>query len=245
MNPRLTLLTAGRVLRQIRADHRTVALMVVVPCVLIGLLAWIFDGTPMVFDRVGPALLGVFPFVVMFIVTSVATLRERTSGTLERLLTTPLGKADFMAGYALAFGLMAVVQALVATAFAVWVCGLDVAGPLWLLVLVAVADAVLGTALGLLASGFARTEFQAVQFMPAFVLPQFLLCGLLVARDALPGVLSAISDWLPLSYAVDAMKTIATSADAVGDAGRDVLLIGAWILLALALGSLTLRRRTP
>ena len=243
MNPRLTLLTAGRVLRQIRGDHRTVALLLVVPCVLLGLLAWIFDGTP-VFDRIGPALLGVFPFVVMFVVTSVATLRERTSGTLERLLAGPLGKADLMFGYALAFGLMAVVQALVATTFAVFICGLDVAGPVWVLVVVAVLDAVLGTALGLLASAFAHTECQAVQFMPAFILPQFLLCGLLVARDRLPDVLSAISDVLPLSYAVDAMSAVATSADALGDAATDMLVIAAWILAALVLGSLTLRRRT-
>lgn len=243
MNPRLTLLTAGRVLRQIRGDHRTVALLLVVPCVLLGLLAWIFDGTP-VFDRIGPALLGVFPFVVMFVVTSVATLRERTSGTLERLLAGPLGKADLMFGYALAFGLMAVVQALVATTFAVFICGLDVAGPVWVLVVVAVLNAVLGTALGLLASAFAHTEFQAVQFMPAFILPQFLLCGLLVARDRLPDVLSAISDVLPLSYAVDAMSAVATSADALGDAATDMLVIAAWILAALVLGSLTLRRRT-
>ncbi len=245
MNGRLTLLTAGRVLRQIRGDHRTVALMLVVPCVLIGLLAWIYASTPAVFDHIGPALLGVFPFVVMFVVTSVATLRERTSGTLERLLSTPLGKGDFMAGYALAFGAMAVLQALVATAFAVWVCGLDVAGPVWLLVVVAVADAVLGTALGLLASGFARTEFQAVQFMPAFVLPQFLLCGLLVARDAMPDLLRWVSDVLPLSYAVDAMKTITASSDALGDVGKDLVVIVGWIVLALVLGSLTLRRRTP
>jgi ABC-2 type transport system permease protein len=245
MNPRITLATAGRILRQLRNDHRTIALMLVVPCVLIGLLAWIFADSPMpVFDRIGPSLLGVFPMVVMFIVTSVATLRERTSGTLERLLTTPLGKADFMFGYALAFGIMAVVQALVATAFAVWVCGLDVAGPLWLLVVIAVFDALLGTALGLFVSGFAATEFQAVQFMPALVLPQFLLCGLLVARDALPGVLKPISDALPLSYAVDAMKTISTNADPLGDVLPDLGIIAAWIVGGLILGSFTLRRRT-
>jgi len=244
MNPRITLATTARILRQLRADHRTIAMMLVVPCVLLGLLAWIFDGTP-VFDRVGAALLGVFPFVVMFIVTSVATLRERTSGTLERLLTTPLGKGDFMLGYALAFGLMAVVQALVATGFAVWVCGLDVAGPVWLLVVIAVCDALLGTALGLFVSGFAATEFQAVQFMPALVLPQFLLCGLLVPRENLPTVLSTLSDWLPLSYAVDAMRTIASVPDPVGELSSDIAVIAAAILLALALGSLTLRRRTP
>ena len=227
MNAHRTLVTAGRVLAQLRADRRTIALMLVVPCVLIGLLAWIFQDTP-VFDGIGAALLGVFPFVVMFIVTSVATLRERTSGTLERLLTTPMGKGDFMLGYALAFGVMAILQALIATGFAVYVCGLDVAGPLWQLVAVAVLDALLGTALGLLASGFARTEFQAVQFMPAFVLPQFLLCGLLVA----------------LSYAVDAMKSVTNSASPGADVAADAAVIGLWVLAALVLGSLTLRRRT-
>lgn len=244
MNPRITLATAARILRRLRSDHRTIAMMLVVPCVLLGLLAWIFDGTP-VFDRIGAALLGVFPFVVMFIVTSVATLRERTSGTLERLLTTPLGKGDLMLGYALAFGLMAVVQALVATGFAVWVCDLDVAGPVWLLVVIAVCDALLGTALGLLVSGFASTEFQAVQFMPALVLPQFLLCGLLVPREALPSILSTVSDWLPLSYAVDAMRTIASVPEPLADVTSDIGIIIGAIALALALGSLTLRRRTP
>lgn len=243
MSPRLTLLTARRVLREIRADHRTVALMIVVPCVLIGLLAWIFDGTP-VFDAIGPALLGVFPFVVMFIVTSIATLRERTSGTLERLLAGPLGKADFMVGYALAFGSVAIVQALVAASFAIYVCGLDIAGPAWLLVVIALADALLGTALGLLASAFARTEFQAVQFMPAFILPQFLLCGLLVARDRLPGVLEAVSDVLPLSYAVDAMTAVSRMEHPLRDVAPDLGIIAVWIAGALALGALTLRRRT-
>jgi len=243
MSPRITLATAARILRQLRSDHRTIAMMLVVPCVLMGLLAWIFDGTP-VFDRIGPALLGVFPFIVMFIVTSVATLRERTSGTLERLLTTPMGKGDLMVGYAVAFGVMAVLQAVVATAFAVWVCDLDVAGPVWLLLVVAVADALLGTALGLLVSGFASTEFQAVQFMPAFVLPQFLLCGLLVPRDRLPSVLATVSDWLPLSYAVDAMSTIGRVADPLPDMWTDLAVIVGAALVALALGSLTLRRRT-
>lgn len=244
MTPRLTLATAARVLRQLRADHRTVGMLLLVPCVLLGLLAWAADGTPL-FDRIGAPLLGLFPFVVMFIVTSVATLRERTSGTLERLLSTPLGKGDFLGGYALAFGSVAVLQALLATAFAVWVCGLDVAGPVWLLVGVAVCSALVGTALGLFASAFARTEFQAVQFMPAFVLPQFLLCGLVVAREQLPTVLGWLSDVLPLSYAVDAMKAVAGQSDPATDVFRDVGVLLGIALLALGLGALTLRRRTP
>jgi ABC-2 type transport system permease protein len=244
MSARLTLATARRVLLQVRADPRTVGLLIVVPCVLIGLLAWIYNGTQ-VFDRIGAPLLGVFPFVVMFLVTSVTTLRERSSGTLERLLSTPLGKGDFLAGYAVAFGALAIVQALVATGFAIWVCGLDVAGPRWLLVVVAVVDAVLGTALGLFVSAFARTEFQAVQFMPAFVLPQFLLCGLLLPRELLPRPLELLSNFLPLSYAVDAMRTIAADVDASGEVGRDIAIVAAFALGAIALGSGTLSRRTP
>ncbi|AKT52657.1 ABC transporter permease [Arsenicicoccus sp. oral taxon 190] len=243
MNPRLTLVTAHRILTQIRSDRRTIALMLVVPCVLLGLLAWLYDGTP-VFDAVGPALLGVFPFVVMFIVTSITTLRERASGTMERLWTTPLGKGDLLAGYALAFGAFALVQALVATAFAVWVCGLEVRGSLALLVVVAVVDAILGSTFGLFVSAFATTEFQAVQFMPAFVLPQFLLCGLLTPRDAMPTVLSRVSDVLPLSYAVDAMQTISRRSDGTGDIWRDVAVMAVFVVAAIALGAATLRRRT-
>ena len=244
MSARLTLATAARVLRQLRHDPRTLALLLVVPSGLVGLLAWVFDGTA-VFDRVGAALLGVFPFVVMFLVTSVATLRERQSGTLERLLTTPLGKADLVGGYALAFGAVAVVQATIASGLALWVFGLDVAGPQWLLVVVAVVDAVLGTAVGLLVSAFAATEFQAVQFMPAVVLPQFLLCGLLVPRDQMPTVLSYVSDALPLSYAVDAMRTVTTQVDATASALTDVGVVLAFAVVAVVLGSVTLRRRTP
>lgn len=244
MSPRLTFVTAGRVLQQVRADPRTVGMLLVVPCVLIGLLAWMFHGTP-AFDRIGAPLLGVFPFVVMFLITSVTTLRERTSGTLERLLSTPLGKADIVVGYALALGALAMVQAVVATAFAVWVCGLDVAGSVGLLVVVAVADALLGTALGLCASAFARTEFQAVQFMPAIVLPQFLLCGLLIPRDELPDVLRWLSDVMPLSYAIDAMSTLTNPGGATRDVLVDLAVVAGFVVAALVLGSLTLRRRTP
>ncbi len=181
----------------------------------------------------------------MFLVTSVATLRERTSGTLERLLTMPIGKLDFLLGYAIAFGLVAVVQAATATTLAVTLLGLDVAGPVWLLMLVAVLDALLGMSLGLFVSAFAATEFQAVQFMPAFVLPQFLLCGLLVARDEMDDVLRWISDVLPLSYAVDAMKELTAREEVDPSVWADLSVVGLAMLLALALGAATLRRRTP
>jgi ABC-2 type transport system permease protein len=242
MNSRITLAVAGRVLTQLRRDHRTLALLLVLPCVLITLLWWMFEDTP-VFDQVGPALLAMFPFIVMFLVTSVTTLRERSSGTLERLLAMPMGKLDFLGGYGLAFGVVAAVQSALAVGISVGLLGLDVQGPVWLLLVVAVVDAVLGTALGLFVSAFAQTEFQAVQFMPALVIPQILLCGLFVPRDQLPDVLGAVSDVLPLSYAVDAMQTL-TSTTSTGDVWRDLAVVAGFAVAGLALGAATLRRRT-
>jgi ABC-2 type transport system permease protein len=243
MTPRITLAIARRVLTQLRRDPRTVALLLVVPCVLLTLLWWMFDGDEVLFNRFGPPLLAMFPFIVMFLVTSVTTLRERSSGTLERLLSMPTGKTDFLVGYAIAFGAVAFAQALVAVGLTVGLLGLDVAGPVWMLTVIAVLDAVLGTALGLFVSAFAQTEFQAVQFMPAVVLPQVLLCGLFVARDALPPVLEAVSDVLPLSYAVDAMERV-TVDTAASSAVRDLLIVAAFTIGALVLGAATLKRRT-
>jgi ABC-2 type transport system permease protein len=239
-----TVATARRVLEQLRRDPRTVALLLVVPLVLLWLLELVFDQQPATFDRIGPALLALFPFVVMFLVTSVTTVRERASGTLERLLSMPLGRLDLLVGYLSAFGLVALVQAVLASALMLGLLGLDVAGPAWLLVLVAVVDAVLGCALGLLVSAFARTEFQAVQFMPAVVLPQFLLCGLLVPRDQMGTVLEAISWLLPLSYAVDAMQRITVDPSVTARTVVDILVVTAAIGLSVALGAATLRRRT-
>ncbi len=244
MNARLTLGTAARVLSQVRHDKRTIGLLLVVPSLLIGLMAWIFSDTP-VFDTIGPLLLGLFPFTIMFLITSITTLRERSSGTLERLMTMPLGKFDFIVGYTLAFGLLAIIQSLIAVAFAVWVCGLEVSGEPWLLVVVAVTNAILGTTLGLLASAFARTEFQVVQFMPAFVFPQILLGGIFVPRDSMPDVLYAISDWLPLSHSLEALSLVSRDALATDDVLVQLAIVAAFALGAVILGSITLRRRTP
>lgn len=238
------LAVAGRVLTQLRRDHRTLAMLLVLPCLLISLLWWMFEDLPGAsFDRFGPGLLALFPFIVMFLVTSVTTLRERSSGTLERLLSMPMGKLDFLLGYALAFGAIAAVQAALAVGVSIGLLGLDVNGPAWLLGVVAIADAVLGTALGLFVSAFAATEFQAVQFMPLVVIPQILLCGLFVPRDAMPGVLEAISNVLPLSYALDAMQELVGAGDE-SEVWRNVAVVLGFALAGLALGAATLRRRT-
>jgi len=243
MSPRVTLAVARRVLQQLRRDPRTLLLVLVVPCVLEVLLQQLFGRGSSVYQHIGTPLLGLFPFITMFLVTSITMLRERTSGTLERLMTMPLAKLDLLAGYGIAFALVAAVQATVVSALAFGLLGLDVAGPRWLVVLLAVANAVLGSTLGLFVSAFARTEFQAVQFMPAFVFPQVLLCGLFVARDEMADWLRVISAVFPLTYAYDALaRTAADQLDA--RFALDVALVITFIALALGLGAATLRRRT-
>lgn len=243
MTVSMTLATARRVLQQLRHDPRTVALIIVVPSALMILLRYMFN-SKVFFSHIAPALLGFFPFLILFLVASITTLRERTSGTLERLLTTPMAKLDLLVGYAAAFTVLASVQVGVAVAVSLWL-GMHLAGSLGWLLLITFVDALLGLALGLLASAFAHTEFQAVQFMPAIVLPQFLLCGLLLARDRLPDALHLLSDVMPLSYAVDAMRTLTTQSSATADVVRDLGIVALFIVASIALGSLTLRRRTP
>jgi ABC-2 type transport system permease protein len=246
MNPAMTLATAARVLTQLRRDRRTVAMLIVMPSVLLGLMRWVYDDTPGLFDRVGPQLLGILPFVVMFVVTSVATLRERRAGTLERLLTTPMNKLDLLLGYGAAFALVAIVQSGIATVLTMTWYGVDADGRGgWALFLCSASVGVFGAATGLFASAFARTEFQAVQMLPAFVLPQFFLCGLLVPRERLGSVLNGISDFLPLSYAVDAMHESVAEGGLTGQIGRDLAVVGGGAFAALAAGATTLRRQTP
>ena len=245
MTARATLATTRRVLLQLRSDHRTIALLLVVPVLLLTLLRYVFDNAPTTFDAVGGPLLALFPFTTMFLVTSVAMLRERTSGTLERLLSTPMGKGDLLTGYALAFGLVAIVQTSIASAVALGPLGLDVRGSAAFVVLLAVLDALLGTALGLLLSAFARTEFQAVQFLPAVVFPQLLLCGLFAPREAMAEPLQWLSDLFPLTYAVEGMQLVAASEEITGELLTNLGVIAGCVVVFVALGAVTLPRRSP
>jgi ABC-2 type transport system permease protein len=236
--------TALRVLTQLRRDPRTIAMLLFVPALLVTLLRFVFDGQEQTFDRIGGPLIGMFPFITMFLVTSITMLRERTGGTLERLMSMPIAKLDLLCGYGIAFAAVATVQAGITAAVAFLLLGLDVGGSAAAVVTLAVGNAVLGMALGLFVSAFAKSEFQAVQFMPAFVLPQLILCGLFVARDQMAAALEAISAALPLTYAYDALDRVASGADFGGRGWLDVAVIVGATLLALGLGALTLRRRT-
>lgn len=238
-----TLATARRVLQQLRHDPRSLAMVLLLPSILLLLFRYVFDQSPAVFSRVGPQMLGLFPFILMFLLTSVTMVRERTSGTLERLLTTPLKRGELIGGYALAFGLLAIAQSIISTAVATWALDIGLDSPGQALIFAALGS-VVGTALGLLASAFARTEFQAVQFMPLVIIPQILVCGLLVPVEQMPDPLQWLSAAMPLTYSTDAFSSLAAGEPA-SERITDLVILVCFAVGSIALASLTLRRRTP
>jgi ABC-2 type transport system permease protein len=243
INPPILAATTARILRQLRHDPRTVGLLIVVPIVLMGLVYAMFDGSPKV-SQILLIMLGIFPFVIMFLITSIAMLRERMSGTLERLMTTRTGKGDLLFGYGISFGAAAAGQATIAAACAYWLYAMTTAGSAGLVVLIAVLTALLGVGLGLACSALARTEFQAVQMLPIVVIPQILLCGLFVPRDQMAGWLSALSDVMPLSYAVEALQEVGANAEPTSTFWIDLAVVAGCVILGLVLAAATLRRRT-
>jgi ABC-2 type transport system permease protein len=251
LSPQAYLATTGRILRQLAGDHRSVAMILVVPSVIITLMYFMFQnaphrpGAPSPFNNACLIMLGVFPLIVMFLITSITMQRERVSGTLERILTTPLRRLDLLAAYGTAFSIAAAAQATLACVVSFWLLGLDTAGsPVWVFA-IAIINAVLGVGLGLLCSAFARTEFQAVQFMPVVIAPQLLLCGIIVPREVLPDWLQWISNALPASYALEALQQVGAHADLTSTAVRDIAIVIAFAVVALCLAAATLRRRTP
>ncbi len=242
--------TTVRILRQLAADRRSVALILLVPMLVITLMYFMFHnvprrpGTPAPFNNACLILLGLFPFFVMFIITAITMQRERSSGTLERILTTPLRRLDLLAAYGTAFSIAAAAQATLACVLSFWLLGFGTAGsPVWVFV-IAIVNAVLGVGLGLLCSAFARTEFQAVQFIPLVMVPQLLLAGIIVPRALMAHWLQWVSNVLPASYALEALRQVDAHPGLTGVAVRDIVVVLGFAIGSLCVAAATLRRRT-
>jgi ABC-2 type transport system permease protein len=244
MSPDRTRAVVRRVLRQLRRDPRTLAMVFVVPPVLLWLMDAILTNSPGTFARVGPLMLGFFPFLLLFVITSIAVLRERTQGTLDRLMASPIGRGDVLVGYAVAFTAIALAQAVITMTVGIGLLDMPNEGGLALTFVIVAGQALLGIALGLFLSAFARTEFQAVQFLPAVVAPQFLLAGLIVPVDQLPRWLEVVARLMPLTYAFEALDRIMRQGHGLSDSRvlLDLTVIFGAVALALAAGALTLRR---
>ena len=244
MSARATFATTRRVLEQLRRDHRTLALVLVVPPALLVLLRYVLDGSPGAFQRVAVPLVGLFPLIVMFLVTSIAMLRERTGGTLERLMSLPLSKLDLLAGYGLAFALLAAAQASVTSLVAFGLLGVDTAGSKPLVVALAVSNALLGVGARSLPERVCdeRVPGRAVHAGSAAAADPPLRP--LRPTRTMPRALRIASDALPVTYAYDGLDRVARGLTD-GRLWLDAAVVLGTVALSVALGSTTLRRRTP
>ncbi len=237
---------ALRVQTQLRRDHRSMAMVLLVPCMLLWILQITFANVPGIFDRIGPLLLGVFPFTLIFLVTSITMLRERNQGTLDRMLISPMSRFDIMVGYSVAFGALAIMQSLIAVIFAVTLLDMPVNGNIIEALMIVALVALYGIALGLTLSAFARSEFQAVQFMPLFLLPQIFLSGLLVPVQQLPTVLRWLAYVNPLKYVLALLTAVMTHGESMFalDQVRNLAVAICVPVAILLLGAATMKRQS-
>lgn len=196
-------------------------------------------------DQLGAAFVGLVAFFVAFVVTAVAFLRERTQGTLERMLATPVRRGEIALGYMLGFTLLALLQGVEVLAFTLWGLHVYCAGNLGLVFLVEAVLAVSAVNLGIFLSVFARTEFQAVQFIPLVIVPQVALSGIIVPVAAEPIALRFLSRCLPLTYAVSALRAVMLQGTTLASAAlrSDLAVLFGFCVLLIVLAAATLRRR--
>lgn len=236
--------TATRVLLQLKHDPRTIALVFFLPALIVFILRFVFDDAQHIYDAAAPLVLAIMAFGSMAVVTSIATLRERRIGTFERLMSLPIGRLDIIFGYALAFGILSLVQ----SGIAVWVMfglfDVALAGSIGAVLAVSIAAGLTGMAFGLFLSEFANTEFQAVQIFPAFVIPQLLICGLFIPREQMADGLQWLARIMPVTYTVDGMRAAMTTTGVSADLLNNMLVLAVFGFGALILGALTMRRQS-
>ena len=237
-----TLAIALRILRQISRDRRSLALIIVAPIVVMALVGFSFGDQQGVLDRIAPGLIAVFVLFFTFVLTGVSFLRERAQGTLERLLTTPVGRADILVGYTTGFFVLAMVQSVIVVTFTLLVLQVNYQGSIWQIWTVLVPLVVVGVSLGIFISTFARNEFQVVQFIPLLLAPQIFLSGVIAEVDKMPAVLEVLAYLLPLTYAVDGLQDIMLRGDSLGSLGLELGVLALYVVALLTAAAVAVRR---
>jgi len=233
---------ARRVILQIRYDRRTLALLFLVPLVVMTLVNLSMPEMPGLLDYLAPALLAALALFFVFILTSVSFLRERLQGTLERLQASPVTRGDIVLGYWLGLLLFAAIQSLIILLYTIWVFRVHYRGSLAEVFLFQMLITAGGLNMGILASTYARNEFQVVQFIPLLLLPQFFLGGLLWPVEQMPGYLQALARILPLTYAIKGLRAIMLDGKGLLDTLPQLAFLGVFAAVMLFLAALTLRR---
>jgi len=235
---------AARVVRQIVRDRRTIVIILVVPLVIMTIIRYSFpDELRVMLDNAYPPLLATMGLLFSFLLTGISFLRERSQGTMERMMASPVSRLDMVVGYLLGFFVLALIQILVVVLFTIY--GLDANyahGSLWRICIFQMVVVTVGVNLGIFISAFARNEFQMVQFIPLIIFPQILLCGIIWPIDQMDEILQWIAKFLPLKYAVNGMTDIMHVGQSLLDVGYEIGILAAFAVVISFLAAMTLRR---
>jgi ABC-2 type transport system permease protein len=238
-----TFVIARRVMLQVIRDRRTIALILVVPLVIATIAGFsITDKSSL--DIASPGILATLILFFGFLITGISFLRERTQGTLERLLASPVSKMDIVTGYLLGLLLFALIQTLIMFFYMVYVLDITYRGALWQILIFQVLIGINAVCLGTFFSAFARNEFQMIQFIPLIIVPQVFVSGLFIPTNQLPVVLEWISKFLPLTYGVEGIKALMLQGQGLLDIGKDIGILAAYAVVLLILAGLTLKQKS-
>jgi ABC-2 type transport system permease protein len=234
---------AARVMTQITRDRRTIALIIVAPLV-IATIAGFSISDKMAFNAAAPGILASLILFFGFLITGISFLRERTTGTLERLLVAPTSRMDIVVGYLLGLVVFALMQTLIMFFYMVYVLDLSYRGDLWQILIFQMIIGLMAVCMGTFFSAFARNEFQMIQFIPIIIVPQIFLSGLFIPTTQLPVVLEWMAKFMPLTYGVEGIKALMHSGQSLIDVGKDIGILAAFALAFLILASLTLKQKS-
>lgn len=232
---------ATRIIHQLVRDRRTLVLIVVVPLVVMTLIGLSFPASN-VLDYIAPALLATLALFFSFLLTGISFLRERSQGTMERLMASPVSRLDIVVGYLFGFFIFALLQTLIVLLFTIYVLDVHYSGDLWQIFVFQIVVITGAVNLGIFISTFARNEFQMVQFIPLIILPQVFLSGVLWPVEQMPDYLQWLSAVLPLTYAVDGLRDIMLAGKNLLDVSLELAVLVGFAILTSILAAVTLRR---
>ena len=239
--PSYALTIAGRIIRQLVRDRRTMVLIVIVPLVVISLIGLSFPEAG-VLDYIAPALLATLALFFSFLLTGISFLRERSQGTMERLMASPVSRLDIVVGYLFGFFIFALTQTLIIVLFTIYALGVNFYGDLWQIFVFQIVVITGAVTLGIFTSTFARNEFQMVQFIPLIIVPQIFLCGVIWPVEQMPEYLQWLSKVLPLTYAVDGLRDIMLAGKNLLDVGFELAVLAGFTVVTSILAAITLKR---
>ena len=241
MIPSQAFTIATRIINQLIRDRRTMVLIVVVPLVVMTLIGLSFpEGT--VLDYIAPALLATMALFFSFLLTGISFLRERSQGTMERLMASPVSRLDIVVGYLFGFFIFALIQTLIVVLFTIYALDVTYQGDLWQIFIFQIVIITAAVNLGIFISTFARNEFQMVQFIPLIIFPQIFLCGVIWPVEQMPNYLQWLSKILPLTYGVDGLRDIMLAGKSLLDVGFELAVLAGFAVVISIIAAFTLRR---